>query len=228
MKLRQPPSVPVLAVLFAIAIGIARPASAATILAIDDPSTVGIDVVLNDDDFDGVASTGTAISVGTFPFTFAFGVGNTAALRMDLAAVFASFEPDAALNLLFTQTGFVGDGLATASISGTTAGGLVYAAYYDPSDTAFGLANVIGDPLVFGPGAMLGSDAEFIAAGGSYSMTQAILLRHPAGEPTVTELRASIEVNPSVIPEPASMTLFGLGLSGAALLRRRRARASGE
>lgn len=223
MKLRQRRlALPLAAAVCALSFVFASPATAATLIAIDDPSTVGVDVILDDTDFDGSVSTGGALSVGAFPVTFAFGVGNTAASRMDLAAIVGSFDQDASLNLLFTQTDFSGDVTALASITGLSAGELVYAAYYDLSNTPFGFAHLIGGPLGLGPGSLLGSTSGAIVAGGSYSLTQAISLRHPAGQPSATELTASIEVTPTVVPEPATMTLFGLGLSGAAWMRRRR------
>jgi hypothetical protein len=117
----------------------------------------------------------------------------------------------------------MGSGNATATIIGATDGLLVYGAFYDPSNTAFGFANIIGGQMVFGPSEFLDSRSEFINAAGPYSLTHVFALIHPGGvqgAASETALAASIQVVP--VPEPATMTLFGLGLSGVAYLRRRR------
>ena len=200
--------------------GSAAPVAAATILAIDDPSTVGIDLIFNDDDGDGFVDTGGFVSVGGFAAIYAAGLGNTLSTSMGLGGVLGSFEEASAV-VLFTQTGFAGDGTAFSTTSGSTAGDLFYASYYDPTNAAFGLANLIGTPYFTGPGAF--SDVTSGAVGGSlFSMTQIVGVTHPQGQLQVTQFESGLQANLSPVPEPATMMLFGAGLAAAALARRRR------
>ena len=209
-------------IVFVMFLGLAAPAQAAMLLALDDPTTPGLDLVFNDADLDEIVSSGGIVSVGAFPGNFTIGVGNFGTSRLDMVSFHGSFQEGASLNVLLTQTDHTGSGTAFATVAGSTDGLLVYGAFYDPSNTPFGFANIIGGQMVFGPSSFLDGRSEFINAAGPYSLTHVFALLHPRGNPSETSLAASISVDPVPVPEPATMTLFGLGLSGAALARRRR------
>jgi hypothetical protein len=200
--------------------GLAGSANAATILALDDPSTVGIDLIFNDTDGDGFVDTGGFVSIGGFAGVYAAGFGNTLTTSTQLGGVLGSFEEASAV-VLFTQTDFSGDGTALSTISGSTAGALFYSGYYDPSNTAFGLANPIGTPFLFGPSAF--SDSTSGPVGGApFSMTQVVGVNHGPGQLLSTEFESALTVTLTAVPEPATMTMFGAGLAAAAAARRRR------
>jgi hypothetical protein len=90
-------------------------------------------------------------------------------------------------------------------------GSITYSAYYDEGNTAFAQTSLIN--TINGSGSASGPAPSTTP----YSLTQVVTITHGAQGGTT-----SFDANISV-PEPASMSLLGLGLAGIAALRRRRA-----
>lgn len=214
-------------------------ANASFIMYLDDKSTTGIDVVVQDETVAGIL-TGIGLTtdpdgrpgdIGTLEYS---GSLNNFFLSSSIALSQGTLEAPGSIFDLFslnvsggsgeleigvTDTGFEGDESFVFGIGGTTDGSVSAAAYLDEGNAEFGQGTEIGSVTGLTGLAFDYQSGATVLTGvtNPYSLTVITTLDHSGGRVNVTSFDAAISV-----PEPSIIALFGLGLAGLGFAGRRR------
>lgn len=190
----------------------------------------GIDTVTASDEVItedlAIGAPGTLLvkdSVGVFGTVIATGLDATSLtatdgiLHLNVVAVNTLGPGDLTVSLTMTGlTGPIGDVPATFGIGGLSGGSVEFTAWVDTSNAAFGEGEMIASYTILGAGSFADFTvpAESITVDDEYSATIVAVITHDGIGAT------SFDAETSVVPEPGSLALIGLG--GLLIARRRR------
>lgn len=171
-------------------------------------------------------------SIGDFTVESVVGTGspvfNEPYLDLEDLDVTKNFDNTAAtLTIELTETGLKLNSSPLGVISSFT-GNLngvtseTISSYYDPSDAAYGMANLLGTATFTASGSNSLNQFNTITDSGYFSETEVIVATFgvPSGGPDSLNSSALITASPA--PEPVSMGIAGLGLLGFGLIGARR------
>jgi hypothetical protein len=209
-------------------------ANVSFVLTLDDISTVGIDVIISDDQFAGFATSVGATtsndalggagavsysgSVGSFIVNVTTGISKPLVGPgiIDLNSLNVSGGAGT-LSIGLTDTGFTGSfGAYRANFGGTTQGSVDLDFLYDAANAEFGGLSFSNPPSA-ASGAFSGSETGAVIASDPYSLTiLADIVHTNAGKIT------SFDAEASPVPVPATAWLLGSGILGFTMVGRRR------
>jgi hypothetical protein len=195
-------------------------------LTVDDLSTAGVDVVLNDTDAINAFLLQSG-PVGSWATSVAIGSGNgwSSIFGIDLTSFAASSNTGGTLRITLTETDLtlgVNGGPVTVNsfIGGTTQGTIAYSAWLDDANNALNVANPAGQGTLLFSGSTSGASFDARGQGTTlasdpFAMTLQVDITHTGRYTSSFDFQATV-------PEPSSLALLSVAMLGAGFAARRR------
>jgi hypothetical protein len=187
-------------------------------------TSAGGNATVSDSDGDGIVSFGGPLAGWAINLTSGLSkpaLGSANMPILDLISFNLSSDSTGSINIWLTDTDFTGltsPTSLTAAIGGTTFGGNIsYQTYFDPSNTAFGTADLITNIGPLDTAAFSSSvNGVLPSTTGPFSLTMLVTITHDSpGQ--FTSFDATMKV-----PEPSTLLLLGIGSLAFAFAMRRR------
>jgi len=201
---------------------IAANANAILVIQISDTADFsGTIVEAVDTDNDGLVTLNSSISGTTWIANVVTGVSdhdsNQGQMHLNSVNV-SSLGDGGSVFIRLTDTDYIGTG-AVISYGGTTDGTVSFQSYVDASNTAFGTDTLLSDSGAISTASFSGDDSTFTGIDGLFAMSIYAAITHEA---SYTNFRITSFDYDVKVPEPATLSLLGLGLLLLAFATRRK------